>query len=98
MSNKISNAIVSTFAVNDLISLDGLKTWIGVGLIAAAHSVNALNEVALMLPDLSGIDTIKVIIEQFVQYSESVLRLLGSGFLTTGIIGKAFKFARGIFG
>ena len=79
-------------------TLSGLKTVIGVILIAAAHSIDALNDVALMLPDLAFIETARAVLEQLTYFGEQALEILGSGFLGFGLVDKARKFLKGIFG
>jgi hypothetical protein len=94
---KLKTATVKTFEVDPTPgNLSGLKTVIGVLLIAAAHSIDALNDVAIMLPDLTWIDTARAVLEMVTEYGEVVLQLIGSGFLSVGLLDKGRKFLKGI--
>lgn len=96
---KLKTATVSAFEVDPTPgNLSGLKTAIGVLLIAAAHSIDALNDVALMLPDLAFIETARHALELVTDYGQTALEFLGSGFLSIGLFDKARKFLKGIFG
>lgn len=95
---KLKTATVSAFEVDTKPgNLSGLKTAIGVLLIAAAHSIDALNDIALMLPDLEWIELARAYLESGVDILEQALEFLGSGFLTFGLFDKARKFLKGIF-
>jgi hypothetical protein len=79
-------------------NLSGLKTVIGVLLIAAAHSLDAVNDVALMLPGWESAEVAREGLATVVLYAERALELLGSGFIGFGLLDKVRKFFGGFFG
>lgn len=95
---KLTSATRATFVPKTDGTLDGLKTVVGVILIAAAHSLDALNDVAMMMPDWAWVESGRVILEQVVYFGEKALELVGSGFLGFGLVDKVRKFLAGIFG
>ena len=96
---KLKEATVAAFEVDtNPGNISGLKTAIGVLLIAAAHSVDALNDIALLLPDYEVIEVVRLYLEEGIVYLERILEFLGSGFLSFGLIDKVRKFLKGIFG
>lgn len=94
----MANAVTETFEVKQDGTLNGLKTVIGVLLIMASHNIDALKDIALMLPHVELVATIQGYLEMFVSLAEKALLLLGSGFMVTGLGHKIVKFVKGIFG
>lgn len=92
---KLNSATVETFKVQSE-GLSGLKTMIGVVLLLASHNLDAINDVALLLPDLSVIETLRHVLEQVILVAETILEALGSGFLGFGLIDKLKKFLKGL--
>jgi hypothetical protein len=92
----IGKATVKAFQVGE--GLSGLKTVIGVLLVAAAHALSATQEVINLLPDVTVLVQVQDMLLKAIPALQKGLELLGGGFLGVGVIGKLVKFVKGLLG
>lgn len=96
MVAKINSAVTKAFEIKPD-SINGLKTFVGVLLVVAAHSLNATKELIVMLPDVAMLTQIQDALILSVTYCQKILTILGGGFLGVGVMDKIIKFIKGIF-